>query len=371
MMSKQTRLSTSSVATGFAALGIALAAPVFAGEVHSLGALPGSGVSRGVAVSGDGSAVLGVSILGTGSIPRAFRWTLATGPVDISPYQSSLGSFPGGINADGSVISGNAHTPAGYIGFRWTESGGMQSMGTFPGLPERSSASGVSGDGLTIVGSTTSRAYRWTQAGGFQSLGTLPGSSFSTAVAVNGDGSAVVGHATLGPGEVAIRWTESGGMQSLGNLGPAGTSSTALAVSADGETVLGNSAGRAFRWTSATGMVDLGLAPGAISMEGFTISGNGLVAGGQANFSTGPSAFVWTPSTGPIRVADYFASINVNTFGWVFNQTTGMSHDGSVITGTGRYFGQELGWVATGVPGPSTSALAIIAGLWVSRRRRC
>lgn len=372
MSSNQTRPSTSWATPVLGALGLltASACSVSAAEIFSLGALSGSGVSRGVAVSGDGSAVLGVSILRAGSIPRAFRWTPATGPVDISPYNNSLGSFPGGISADGTVISGNAHTPSGYIGFRWTASNGMQSMGVFPDAPERSSVNGVSGDGLTIVGGTNSRGYRWTQADGFQSLGTVPNGSYSTVVAVNGDGSAAAGQARLGSVEVAVRWTSAGGMEDLGHVGPGGSWSSAVAISADGEAVAGTSAGRAFRWTPGAGMMDLGLIPGATGMEGMAISGNGLIVGGQATYPTGIGAFLWTPSTGAIAISDYFASLNINTSGWVFQQTTGMSHDGSVITGTGRHFGQELGWVAMGVPAPGVTGFLLALALPFARRRR-
>jgi probable HAF family extracellular repeat protein len=61
----------------------------------------------------------------------------------------------------------------------------------------------------------------------------------------------------------AFRWTEAGGMEDLGTL-PGGTSSEAFGVSADGSIVVGSSdAGgvyRAFRWTEAGGMEDLNVA---------------------------------------------------------------------------------------------------------------
>ena len=94
-------------------------------------------------------------------------------------------------------------------------------------------------------------------------LGTLPGydrSSEAWGVSNNG---VVVGRAYNAAGQYrAFRWTAAGGMQDLGTLG--GDSSRALGVSAGGSVVVGwaeNAEGqkRAFRWTAAGGMEDLNL----------------------------------------------------------------------------------------------------------------
>jgi probable HAF family extracellular repeat protein len=93
-------------------------------------------------------------------------------------------------------------------------------------------------------------------------LGTLPGGDWSEAYGVSADGSVVVGEAENAAGQWrAFRWTAAGGMQDLGTLG--GGESEAWGVSADGSVVVGwadNAAGqsRAFRWTAARGMQDLG-----------------------------------------------------------------------------------------------------------------
>jgi probable HAF family extracellular repeat protein len=98
-------------------------------------------------------------------------------------------------------------------------------------------------------------------------LGTLGGDR-SEATAVSADGSVVVGAAYNAAGQWrAFRWTAAGGMQDLGTL-PGGGGSEATGVSADGSVVVGsayNAAGqwRAFRWTAAGGMQDLGTLGGS------------------------------------------------------------------------------------------------------------
>ncbi len=119
-------------------------------------------------------------------------------------------------------------------------------------------------------------------------LGTLPGSDRSWASGVSADGSVVVGVAYYAPGQYrAFRWTAAGGMQDLGTLG--GDWSWASAVSADGSVVVGeaeNAAGqrRAFRWTAASGMQELG-----------TLGGWGSVAHGVPPMAPWWSAGLTTP----------------------------------------------------------------------------
>ena len=78
----------------------------------------------------------------------------------------------------------------------------------------------------------------------FTGLGDLPGGGYgSSASAVSGDGSVVVGHSTSGSGVEAFRWTASGGMVGLGALPGRTFYSSAFDVSADGSVVVGESTG--------------------------------------------------------------------------------------------------------------------------------
>src|ERR1700690_176050 len=69
----------------------ALGVPVLASDiVLDLGVLPGSVSSTAFGISGDGSVIVGVSV-DTANHDHAFRWTQATGMVD-------LGTLLGGVN---------------------------------------------------------------------------------------------------------------------------------------------------------------------------------------------------------------------------------------------------------------------------------
>jgi uncharacterized membrane protein len=91
-------------------------------------------------------------------------------------------------------------------------------------------------------------------------LGDLPGGSFqSDALGVSADGSVVVGFSDSSSGIEAMRWTSGGGMESLHDILIAGgatgvtgwTLATAVAVSADGRTIVGyggNALGKTEAW---------------------------------------------------------------------------------------------------------------------------
>lgn len=91
------------------------------------------------------------------------------------------------------------------------------------------------------------------QAASITNLGVLPGGTASFANGVSADGSAVVG-TSAGPNSTrrAFRWTAAGGVQDLG----ASTYSEGNAISADGSAVAGKDSSdtRVFRWTYPGGL---------------------------------------------------------------------------------------------------------------------
>lgn len=251
--------------------------------ITDLGTLGGnSGYARGC--SADGAIVVGYAQRPFDTTifdyrNGAFRWTEAGGMVDLGNMPAE-GARPEGHSAaalacssDGNVIVGEYFYDAGSFGaFRWTEAGGMIDLGNL-GYVASVSALAVSADGNVVVGraqpssGAQSHAWRWTEAGGMVDLGafsSFAAAQYSEATAVSDDGSVVIGRAytdTTSFISRAFRWTEAGGMVDLGTLG--GDQSFAYCCSADGSVIFGraqNISGiySGYRWTESGGMVDIG-----------------------------------------------------------------------------------------------------------------
>ena len=176
----------------------------------------------------------------------------------------------------------------------------------------------------------------------FAGLGDLPGGSYySEAVAVSADGNVVVGQSDSDAGRMAFRWAPGAGMAGLGFL-PGGGYSTATAVTSDGVIIVGTSEVssriEAFRWTEASGIVGLGsLSGAAASSQANGISEDGDVIVGWSETSAGMEAFRWTQTGGMVGLG----TLPGEDFS---SQATGVSGDGSVVVGS------------SGTPRPTTEA---------------
>jgi probable HAF family extracellular repeat protein len=338
-------------------------------------------------------------------------------------------STPTGVSTDGSVVVGYGNSASGEEAFRWTSAGGMVGLGDLAGGGYLSRAWGVSGDGTIVVGRGTSasgtEAFRWTAADGMHGFGDIAGGAFeSQALAVSADGTTIAGYVT---GDFAapepVTWT-SAGMTNLRGSDPNLNYGFAIDVSADGSVVVGTLVtygGRAFRWSSETGIVNLGVLPTGWSPEASSshgVSGDGSVVVGcnstHALFSC-VRAFRWTSATGMVSVGDDFFDVNdvssdgsilIGTLGsiggaaywteqagmqalldylvangatglsgWVLYEANAMSADGKWIVGTGvNPSGQREAFIAEISPVPLPAAAWFIApavGLlapWVRRR---
>jgi len=314
----------------------------------SAGFVPLGISNNAVDVSADGSVVVGGGC-GTWGV-GAFRWTSAGGMVALEPSGEFEVSVHG-VSADGTVVVGwhrNANTSDLIKAFRWTSATGIVEIGVLPGGGTQSQAFGASADGSVVVGDTHSasgrEAFRWTSGGGTVGLGDLPGGDvWSMGFAVSADGSVVVGAANVDSAAEAFRWTSASGMVGLGDL-PGGIwplHSLANAVSADGIVVVGESdsalGGEAMLWTSAGGMMGLGDLPGGEFRSGAVdVSADGSVVVGNGESTSGDEAFVWTQANGMQSLRDLLIAKGVtNLDNWELRGASSISADGQWVVGNG------------------------------------
>lgn len=287
--------------------------------IEWLGDLPGGGFrSFALAVSEDGSVVVGGSTSASGT--EAFRWSAGGGMVGLGDLAGgAFASVARGVSADGAVVVGGGVSASGEEAFRWT-SAGMTGLGDLGGGAFQSTAYAVSGDGRVVVGGGTSgdgpEAFRWTEAAGLEGLGDLAEGLFaSVATGASQTGAVIVGEGTSALGAEAFRWTEEDEgegervMRGLGSLNTATPLSRALAVSADGTTVVGEtraSSGSlvAFRWTLANGMEEIGSFSDPVFPAVATgVSANGSVVVGEDDGSP-ISGYRWTSGVGVQVIED-------------------------------------------------------------------
>ena len=328
-------------------------APASAGDayVRGLGNLGGEGewgpFSVANAVSDDGSTVAGYSYLlpdhgypycGYWCVIRGFRWREETGMVNLGGFSPSYASYAEGTNADGSLVVGYAEYPltssTSSEAFSWTPGGGLIALGFATGS-DYSRAHDVDASGFQVVG-RSGGAARLNLMSGWQSLE----DGLFSANAVTPDGSTIVGLPSF-------RWTAATGAVLLPTLGGGSRASDheAHAVSADGSVVVGESEVegsleplRAFRWTEATGTLDLGTLPGFYRSEAHGVSADGSLVVGYVSddYFLDGRAFLWDAVNG-MRDLDALAR---DTFGvgmanptQKLMQANGISADGRTIVG--------------------------------------
>ncbi len=240
------------------------------------------------------------------------------------PFFMGLGDLPGGsfrsrafgISADGTTVVGGSSSLEGEQAFMWTRTGGMVGMGDLAGGSFDSRGFGVSADGTVVVGRGNSingiESFRWTAQTGMIGLGDLPGGSKNNwANAVSADGLVIVGTAQTPARLEAYRRTPAAGMLGLGYLpGASFNFSRATGVSLDGMVVASPSYSACSsdsyepaRWTPGAGMQGLGGLPGG-SCTGFAfgISPDGSAIAGWTIPAGTAHAFVWTAQTGMVSL---------------------------------------------------------------------
>ncbi|MBI1931310.1 MAG: hypothetical protein HYS24_02085 [Ignavibacteriales bacterium] len=221
-----------------------------------------------------------------------------------------------------------------------------------------SRANDISANGLVVVGYDKGYAFQWTETGGLLVLPMYQNSINSVAQAVSGDGSVIVGQASL-PGtpnkiNKAVSWA--GG--TVSPLSPISNSIPASEISAqdvcsDGTKIVGvykhdfnesNDPFEAVMWNS-NGVKLLGKLPGANHSFAYAISADGNVIVGYCKYPIFSEAFrsVGGGSLQSLGTGGYFSSV-----------AHGTSYDGEVIVGS----------ISTISDGPGTAAMWTSTGGW-------
>lgn len=234
----------------------------------------------------------------------------------------------GALSASGEVVVASKFVDGVSYLARW--SGGevelIQDMGV------GADSAYVTPDATAVVGSSTAGGYRWTLADGFvYGLPGVSGPVDSAPESISSDGSVVAGRSLLGDSH--FRWTASGGFQVVASA--SGQSGTLL--SSDGSVVAGSlvsadGAGRAFRWTEATGAQEL--TPVPTTLTDMNDDGSVIVAT-VIQGEVASDTWIWDETNGARRLPDVLDANGVDRSGWTFGRARVISGDGKVLLGIG------------------------------------
>jgi probable HAF family extracellular repeat protein len=291
----------------------------------------------GQADDGTGNQVAAVVFSDSGATPYL------VGAYPGSQPQDNFYSSAYGVSDDGTVVGLAQNTDGNAIAFRWTQGGGMVRMPV--DRPDTySRANGISGSGGIIYGwNDREDGFRtgviWVDGSPVYlhnpgQYGDAFGSPPGEALGSNHDGSVVVGQGYYDDNlySEAWRWTLAGGTQPLGVI-----------VRASGR--VGNGSPFVPQYNPPAGMLADARIPHpsgffyptesyalAVSEDGNTIVGNSGIGNGGGIVD----AFIWTPATGMIFLSDYAAASGVSIpAGFTLYSANAISADGLTIAGQG------------------------------------
>jgi uncharacterized membrane protein len=315
----------------------------------------------GLAISADGTVVAGNTV----GAYSAFRWTQATGVVDLERSAAEMVGISAGtpgLSADGTRVASSigsedsAYVTAGLwtLGEGWNQIAPPVPPGG--GVVDQSLCSvwGLSGDGRTVVGllcrpGSRDHAFSWRQDTGMIDLGSSGRSSRANGASYNG--SVVAGwdeHLTFGYRQAAA-WRDG----ALMKLGLVDDISEAACVSRTGEWIGGFSKNDVakpreaslWQWTGAgwSQTKVLGSVPGT-SPNGIAkvtaVSADGKMAIGYNSFDGDPfetTGFIWTDSTGCMDILFWLAEQGIEVDpNFDIKSLEAMTPDGKTLIGFGQ-----------------------------------
>jgi uncharacterized membrane protein len=322
--------------------------------------LPNGGyASLGGGISADGNVVVGYEFhFG------ATRWIASTNSVELLKDPNgnpiSIYSQATAASADGSVVVGIGHFPVvGGGGGQGPDVSGQLTRTVFVPfgpVPRGSAQASVifSNQGTDLNGPLT---FTFDLPGGFiQTLGASVGTV--TDMHVTADGKGILswnGDLKTGDSLVINVKIEYPPTMSLDYIRKNLQSSVNVPNQRTGYD--------AFRWTQATGAVDLGVLPGDIQSDANSVSADGstIVGAGTANITDGEivgggftvnsdDAFIWDAAHGMRNLQTLLESDPIAgpaLSGWTLTSATSVSADGLTVVGIGKDpQGNKQGWIA-------------------------
>ncbi len=298
------------------------------------------------AVSGDGATVSG-----TGNVPivgLGFDGTAWRNGTELSSLNAPDITFNSGnaVNEDGTVIVGTGfyHGLTGgyrFVALRWTEETGAIEI-PMPETVGSCYAAGVDAAGQVVVGyeyssaDSTYKAFR-SDSSGVTILPTLGAETVWKAHNVSSDGTVAVGYA----GAHAVKWI---GIDAPVALSTDVQDADALDASRDGSTIVGYAASShsglhfACRWTTSAGYESLGTLPGYTQSSAVAVSDDGNVIVGNAfeseSIPTSREPFIWTPGGGLHSLRDFLTGGRYEGYRKLTNiEVKDISKDGHTIVG--------------------------------------
>ncbi|GMU82075.1 MAG: hypothetical protein AMXMBFR47_19460 [Planctomycetota bacterium] len=272
-----------------------------------------------VAVSADGTAVVGKYYDGG---YRPFRWTATDGSIEIRGEQPIRGE-PTCVSGGGLVVIGFGDIGGSLCGWRWTEGAGVEPLPAprHGGLviPHDVSADGLAVAGTLFNGQPTS--FRWTQSVSYQNL---PAAGANPqALAISGDGSAVLGRFESGGTRVFYWRADTGTIALPLNYPPESASELTMGLSYDGRYVVGAVDESACRYDIDTSTLTMLTWPDGSPVSGRAkaVSADGTIVVGNLHTDMG-NAFIWDAEHQARELPNSTASV------------IGMSADGKVIAGS-------------------------------------
>jgi len=310
--------------------------------------------SEAIAVSADGSVVVGVAKNAAGQ-PRAFRWTRTGGMEDLGTLGGSE-SAALDVSWDGSVVVGWAQDAAGRRwAFRWTRMDRMQDIGKIISQSRggkvykihafESFAHAVSADGSKVIGEFVERIgsgdnyidkycyFLWDKSVGSEKLDSFWGTIFD----ISPDGSILVSTSDNGFwGQREFRIVHR--LENRVHRIEGCISAKSAAISANGKVIVGVAQGNhggdlAVRWREGAGVQILGTLGGDWSRARGVSADGSIVVGDSEDAAENRHAFRWTPLGGMESLNRTYASLLKN--GSWLRVAMSISPDGRYIVGSG------------------------------------